>query len=155
MNNKMKIVFPLAVMMALALFIGVQSGAAENKEKVDPKPVNPLCPITGGEVKEDGGKLVWNNTTIGFCCPGCIDKFDKMTAKEKATKLHKAMAKVDPVNSLCPIMKKGKVKAKGGSTVWKGNKIGFCCPGCLKKWDKKTGKDKDAFVAKYVKPSKS
>jgi len=155
MSNKIKIAFPLAVMIALALFIGVQSGAAESKVKVDPKPVNPLCPITGGAVKEDGGKLVWNTTTISFCCPDCIDKFEKMTAKEKATKLHKAMAKVEPVNSLCPSMKKGKVKAKGGSTVWKGKKIGFCCPGCLKKWDKKTDKDKDAFVAKYVKPSKS
>lgn len=33
---------------------------------------------------------------------------------------------------------------------WKGQKIGFCCKGCLPQWDKMTDAEKDAAVARAV-----
>ncbi len=33
---------------------------------------------------------------------------------------------------------------------WKGQKVGFCCKGCLPKWEKMTDAEKDAAVATAV-----
>ena len=33
---------------------------------------------------------------------------------------------------------------------WKGQKVGFCCAGCLPKWDKLNEEQKDAAVAAAV-----
>jgi len=33
---------------------------------------------------------------------------------------------------------------------WKGQKVGFCCEGCLPKWDKLTEAEKDAALAKAI-----
>jgi hypothetical protein len=33
---------------------------------------------------------------------------------------------------------------------WKGQKVSFCCKGCLPKWDKLTESERDAAVAKAI-----
>ena len=50
-------------------------------------PVNANCPIMGGKVTEDGGRVDWNGQTVGFCCPECIPEWNELTDEEKATKL--------------------------------------------------------------------
>ena len=47
------------------------------------------------------------------------------------------------VNDRCPMMG-GKVTADGGSTVWKGKTIGFCCPECIDKWSALSDEEKQA-----------
>ncbi len=54
------------------------------------EPVNAHCPIMGGEVQADGGTAVWNEQTIGFCCPECIPAWNRLTDEEKAAKLEQA-----------------------------------------------------------------
>ncbi len=181
--------------------------------------VNEVCPIMGGKVKDDGGRSEWNGKTVGFCCPGCIEKWEALPEDEKKTKLASSMESDEKgaalgtgstqfvaltgksgscctdakettgtccsasdattkssccsgsktaatiakagccastaaaaktgsccagskdattatvaFNANCPIMG-SPVKAGGGSAEWSGKTVGFCCPGCVKKWD--------------------
>lgn len=51
------------------------------------------------------------------------------------------------VNDTCPIGKEP-VEADGGVAEYKGEKVGFCCPGCKAGWEEMSEADKDAFIAK-------
>lgn len=61
------------------------------------------------------------SSPLAACGKGNVDEFSPQAvaaaAKEAGT-----------VNGLCPIMKKPVVV--GDSTEYKGEKFGFCCPGC-------------------------
>ncbi len=50
-------------------------------------------------------------------------------------------------NTKCPIMG-NEVVAGGPSRQFKGVTIGFCCPGCDRKWDKKSDEERMALLAK-------
>ena len=52
------------------------------------------------------------------------------------------------VNKNCPIMGK-EVDAETPTREFKGVTIGFCCPGCDRKWDKKTDAEKMTLLAKH------
>ncbi|HEX2837380.1 MAG TPA: hypothetical protein VHN77_04545 [Phycisphaerales bacterium] len=54
------------------------------------------------------------------------------------------------VNDRCPIRSE-EIDEETPMRQWRGHAIGFCCPGCDKKWDAKPDAEKDAFLAKYVK----
>lgn len=54
------------------------------------------------------------------------------------------------VNDRCPIQGE-EIDLETPMRQWRGHSIGFCCPGCDKKWDAKPDAEKDAFLAKYVK----
>jgi hypothetical protein len=54
------------------------------------------------------------------------------------------------VNDRCPIQGE-EIDPETPMRQWRGHSIGFCCPGCDKKWDAKPDAEKDAFLAKYVK----
>ncbi|QOJ16303.1 MAG: hypothetical protein HRU76_01250 [Phycisphaeraceae bacterium] len=54
------------------------------------------------------------------------------------------------INDRCPIQG-GEVDPDTAMRVWRGQSIGFCCPGCETKWDAKTDAEKDAFLGKFVK----
>lgn len=47
----------------------------------------------------------------------------------KADELATARADAGSVNGLCPIME-NPVSPTGGSVVYKGQRVAFCCPGC-------------------------
>lgn len=50
------------------------------------------------------------------------------------------------VNTHCPIQNDAKVNP-GVTTMWKGQKVAFCCPGCIDEWDKKTDDQKAAALS--------
>lgn len=50
------------------------------------------------------------------------------------------------VNKVCPVM--GSPVDQANSTMYKGEKVAFCCKGCDKKFEKMTEAEKDAAVAK-------
>jgi hypothetical protein len=52
-----------------------------------------------------------------------------------------------PVNTLCPIME-NEVDAEAPTRQFKGVTIGFCCPGCDRKWDRKSDEAKMALLTK-------
>ena len=51
--------------------------------------VNAMCPIMGKAVDpKDGGSAPWaDGKKVGFCCPGCSDKWNALTDDEKTAKL--------------------------------------------------------------------
>ena len=51
-------------------------------------------------------------------------------AEEGGTQLEAAKRAAGTVNGLCPVMG-NPVKRQGGSAEYRGEKIGFCCPGCV------------------------
>lgn len=50
------------------------------------------------------------------------------------------------VNRTCPIM--GSPVKQDNYTMYKGEKVAFCCKGCDQKFEKMTEADKDAALAK-------
>ncbi len=60
-----------------------------------------------------------------------------------------ASVNAEPVNKVCPI-KEGEVDAESPTRQFKGVTIGFCCPGCEGKWDKKTDDEKMVLLAKHA-----
>ncbi len=60
----------------------------------------------------------------------------------------------EPVNKFCPIGKEA-VEADGGRTQYKGNTVGFCCPGCIKKFKAWDESKKDEFIAMSMMESKA
>ena len=57
---------------------------------------NESCPIMGGKAKttEDLTRE-FNGQTVGFCCDGCPQKWDKLSDDEKSAKLAEVQKKVD------------------------------------------------------------
>jgi hypothetical protein len=64
---------------------------------------------------------------------------------------------VPTVNAKCPVMG-GLVNMKGHpenlTLMYKDQRIGFCCPMCLPKWDAMTDAEKDAALKKVMTPAK-
>jgi len=59
-------------------------------------PVNDKCPIMGGDVTEDGGRVEWNAQVVGFCCPECIEKWNALSEDEKSAKLAENASEEEP-----------------------------------------------------------
>ena len=55
---------------------------------------NDKCPIMGGKPKADL-TADWNGKTIGFCCDGCPQKWEKLSAEDKAAKFAAAAHQPD------------------------------------------------------------
>lgn len=60
-----------------------------------------------------------------------------------------AQPALKPVNTLCPIME-SEVDAEAPTRQFKGVTIGFCCPGCDRKWDRKSDDAKMAMLTKMA-----
>lgn len=58
--------------------------------------VNTVCPLTGEDfgTKDRAATTVSNykGENVGFCCPGCVKKFDKMSEEKKSATLVAAKA---------------------------------------------------------------
>ena len=48
---------------------------------------------------------VYNGKTIGFCCPGCPEAWDKLTDAQKATALANAKPNAEHVRKVHPATK--------------------------------------------------
>lgn len=89
-----------------------------------PKPAGPSSATTGGHAGHGGAP-----------------------AAPAARSASVTTSHAQPVNKMCPI-KGGEVDAESPTRPFKGVTIGFCCPGCEGKWDKKTDDEKMALLAK-------
>jgi YHS domain-containing protein len=47
-----------------------------------------------------------------------------------------AAAAAKPINKNCAVEQDNPIDAKGGTYVYKGQTIGFCCPDCIKEFKK-------------------
>ncbi len=93
-----RIVFALIVLLITAITINAQDKpktskketkkecagkccGAEEVKTTEAKIWNKYCPIKGGEVDTETATVEYEGKTIGFCCPGCDDKFSKNPEK--------------------------------------------------------------------------
>ncbi len=129
------------------------------RAKTDAGTANGLCPVMHRPVKKSGGVVEVEGQKIGFCCPGCVGKFRaatgtylrEMRADPTAyaydrpgptnAELRQAREAAGTANGLCPVMKR-LVTARGGTVEYEGQKFGFCCRGCVQKFEA----DPAAFV---------
>jgi PBP1b-binding outer membrane lipoprotein LpoB len=51
---------------------------------------NAFCPIMFHKISGEGEITNWDDQTIGYCCDGCKEKFDKLSDDEKKAALAKA-----------------------------------------------------------------
>ncbi len=73
--------------------------------------------------------------------PGCGG-----STSESTTDPGMSQTAIQPVNANCPIMG-GKVTSEGGTAIWNGQTIGFCCDGCSEKWAALTDEEKANALA--------
>ncbi len=147
-----------------ALFVAGAAFAAPDKGKKKDKVTHvTTCPMTGKDAKEstqtkevtlDGKKYM-----VHFCCGGCPEGFDKLSASEQKAKIKAALkpakksgkktsavpAKLTAVN-ICPMTGEKVVGAGGGSSVVGNYEVHFCCAGCKPQFDKMTASEKDTKI---------
>ena len=89
--------------------------------------------------------LVLGAAAMGGCQSGCCGECQKPAADVKATEAKAA----GPVNTVCAIENEDPVD-ESVTVAWRGQTVGFCCPGCIKEWAKLNDSQKDAAVAKAI-----
>jgi len=70
-------------------------------------------------------------------------------AGEEAACLEAKPGTIVTVNQYCVVAQEDPVDP-ALMTEWKGQKVGFCCKGCMPKWEKMTAAEKDAALASAV-----
>ncbi|MGC9455837.1 MAG: hypothetical protein ACP5HU_13400 [Phycisphaerae bacterium] len=121
-----------------------------------PPVVNERCPVMGNPIDPENlsaeNTRLYRGKRVGFCCPACPAKWDEMSDEEKQEALKEAGAagadakeEAAVVNDRCPIM---------GTPIdpqdvpeeltreYQGRKIGFCCGGCPRAWDRLSDEQK-------------
>lgn len=57
---------------------------------------------------------------------------------------------VTSVNAVCVMVNEDPVDPAVEPVLWKGQKVGFCCKGCIPKWNALTAAKKDELLAKAI-----
>jgi hypothetical protein len=75
--------------------VGPKGADGPTTAPADGKVVNARCPIMGGKLDRDNVPAsltrTFNGQKVGFCCGGCLPKWDKLSDEEKTAKLKAAM----------------------------------------------------------------
>jgi len=58
---------------------------------------------------------------------------------------------ITSVNSMCAVMPQDPVDPALATAEWRGQKVGFCCKGCVPRWNKMSAAEKDAALAAAMK----
>ncbi len=106
------------------------------------------CPISGGDVDAEQVCEV-GGVKVAMCCEKCKAKVDAAETEEEKIELvfadaafERSFAKkasYDLTGVKCFMMPKRDVK-EAKSVDHRGGKVFFCCPGCVKKWNKSPAK---------------
>ncbi len=87
------------VLVAASLLVGcaTHQESEEYCKSVKPgevKSVNTMCAIVNDDPVDPAVKTVtFRGQEVGFCCQGCVPKWEKLTDDQKAEALAKALAK--------------------------------------------------------------
>lgn len=73
----------------LALSPAATTPTADACATVAGDPVNKVCPMSGNALDEVAATREFKEQTIGFCCPGCGNRWDKKTDEERMALLAK------------------------------------------------------------------
>jgi YHS domain-containing protein len=106
------------------------------------------CPISGGDVEAEQSLEV-GGVKVAFCCGKCkakVESADSVEAKAElvfSDKMFEKSFEQEPAYDLtdikCFMMPKRDVK-EAKSVDHHDGKVFFCCPGCVKKWNKDPAK---------------
>lgn len=90
----------LGTVLGAGLLGGCKADAMAEDEAacLAPKPgtivtVNQYCAVVGTDPVDPEIMTEWKGQKVGFCCKGCVPKWEKMTAAQKDSALAKAVAK--------------------------------------------------------------
>lgn len=115
--------------------------------------VNGLCPVKRQLVTAAAGSATYKGEKIGFAHADAVRAFeadptrymDRMrlnppkywyiTKTPSVAKMREAKRTCRSAHGRCPVMGKP-VVVKGGSSIYRGERIQFCCPPCKVKFDK-------------------
>jgi len=121
--------------------------------------INETCPMTGDPIDESVAAAEYNGQKIGFCCPGCPEQWAAMSDAEKQAFIDEQTAareddvaymtsppgpSMGVINATCPV-RGGKVN-QAVNVDYKGQKVGFCCAGCIDDWNAMSDEEKAAFI---------
>jgi len=132
-----------------------------------------MCPIGKEPIEEQAGQIEYKGKTIGFCCPGCSDKFMawdesqrdefvsmSMMHTEPGTEANPAPTETAPVRvgdpyplSTCPISGEELGGDDMGDPIVKiydGREVKFCCKMCVPKFEKDLKASFAALDAKII-----
>ncbi|MFN9992294.1 MAG: hypothetical protein ACK54H_03025 [Phycisphaerales bacterium] len=96
--NKFVFVSIIAATAMLSACASKQTPEEYEQQCLEPKPgtiesVNTMCVVVPTHPVDPGTKCSeFNGKKIGFCCAGCIGKWEAMNAEQKQAALDKAMA---------------------------------------------------------------
>ena len=140
-DSRLRIFPRMAVLTALVISPTLVAAAAV----IDDGGVFPLakCPITGEKIGSMGSPVIkqYDGREVRFCCPGCPAKFEA----DKAANLKKIDAEIvkqeAPLYPLTTCMVTGNELGDSPvNYVYKNRLIEFCCPDCIKQFDKEPAK---------------
>jgi len=114
--------------LAFTLITAGQGSAAEKKLKPQTK-----CPVMGGDINKEVF-LDHQGRRVYFCCPNCVKKFEAEPAGylKKLEDQGVALAETPRPQTDCPV--KGEKIDKGIYFDHQGQRIYFCCTGCVVKF---------------------
>lgn len=143
--------FGLALMPAMAQHGGHGQGQGDhqrNQEATSPTPL-PKCPVMDEPINL-AVSVATDNGPVFFCCKDCVSKFQADPAKygTKVAAQRKALADRAKAQVICPVSKEpvdSEVFVESG-----GQKIFFCCKGCVNKYQREPAKYASALANSYT-----
>lgn len=99
------------------------------------------CPYSGKAVNPEA-TLEVAGSKVGFCCNGCKGKTEKASDEDKLAMVFGEIAKGFTLQTECPVS--GKAIKSTVSAEHEGQKVYFCCEGCVDGFKKEPAK----FTAK-------
>lgn len=138
-----------------SIFVGtgadsaVAQGTPEGQSKLATSQPLPNCPVMGEPI-DFSTSVATDDGPVYFCCQGCIKKYEdnpKKYAKPVAAQ-RSALAKRAKVQVICPVS--GEVPLKEFVVEHNGEKVTFCCNGCVGKFQKNPAKYKSALSNSYT-----
>jgi len=128
---------------------GQGQGEHQHGEKTSAREALPKCPVTG-EPANLAVSVATDDGPVFFCCKGCIAKYQANPAKYTANVAAQraALAGRPKVQVTCPVSKEPvdpKVFIESN-----GEKVYFCCKGCVKKYQRDPAKYASALANSYT-----
>jgi len=125
----------LAVMLISSGYVGAQDDPGKHKEHPDAgqqiaKKAQTTCPVMGGEVNTNL-YVDYDGKRIYVCCKGCIETVKKDPVKY-IRELEAAGVTLTKTQTTCPVLG-GKIDNKVYAD-YKGQRVYFCCSGCIQKF---------------------
>ncbi len=134
----------------LALGTGISMSLAQEGSGLRGKAsALPDCPVMGEPI-DFTVSTATDDGPVFFCCTGCIEKYNKNPEKyaKKAAAQRAALKDRPKIQVACPISKKG-IDPKV-FIVHEGQRVNFCCTGCVGKFQKDPGKDQAELANSYT-----